>query len=51
MRFIYRRMIQMIDRIIGYDQWFHSEIWLSDKYPNEEFIGYENKDGEVIFYD
>lgn len=39
----------MIDRIIGYDE--NDLIYMSDLYPYENYIGYENENHEVVLYE
>lgn len=39
----------MIDRIVSYD-FMGNEIWLSDLYIYSDFIGFETKEGDIIFY-
>lgn len=40
----------MIDRVIGYDEELGYEIYMSDVYPYQNYIGYENENGEIILY-
>ena len=38
----------MIDRIVGYDDNF--AIYMSDLYPYDNYIGYEDENGDVHIY-
>lgn len=38
----------MIDRIVGYNG--DDEIYMSDMYPGN-YIGYENRSGDIILYE
>lgn len=40
----------MIDRVVGHDDYFDVDIYMSDLYPYENYIGYENENGDVILF-
>lgn len=39
----------MIDRIVGYNG--DDEVYMSDMYPYCNYIGYENRSGDIILYE
>lgn len=42
-------VMTMIDKIIGYDGQY--PVYRSDVYIYENYIGYEDKDGNIYMYD